>query len=245
MDRQHPQKTQAWSRRNAEYRRGVLIAVGLSVAVHVLLSLALAPFRDRIPVVRHIGYYGPTRILPEISIERATANLESRVRPTIGRGATNAFHIVPITITDWAVPSDEADEAESNDVADDASAGDNLLAELEMSLPQPQSRDMVVLHLVTPEYPVSSTTAGVEGVVVFRLHVTKTGEVVNAWLLRSEVDRACERAALRALRRWRYRPCIVDGEPVSFLGDQAVRFRLLDPFEDGAAESRADVPGRR
>ena len=234
-----------WRRRHAEYRRGMRIAAILSVVTHLLLSLAVAPFKDRIPLVRQIGYYGPTHILPEISVERATVDSESSTRPTAGRGADDAFHIVPITITEWAVPSEVTDEVKSSDAATDASAIDDLLAELERSLPQPQSRDMVILHLVKPEYPVSSTLAGVEGIVVFRVHVTKTGEVANAWLLRSEVDRACELAALRALRRWCYRPYIVDGEPVSFLGDQAVRFRLFDPFEESAPESRADVRSSR
>ncbi len=178
-------------------------------------------------------------------MERAPVGSESSTRPTGGRGAAEAFHIVPITITEWAVPSEVTGEGKSSDAATDASAIDDLLAELERSLPQPQSRDMVVLHLVKPEYPVSSTLAGVEGIVVFRVHVTKTGEVANAWLLRSEVDRACELAALRALHRWCYRPYIVDGEPVSFLGDQAVRFRLFDPFEESAPESRADVRSSR
>ncbi len=221
------------------------IAVVLSAAAHLVLTLAAAPYGDQIPLVRHIGYYGPTHILPEVSIERVASDIESNARPTAGSGATGFFRVIPITITDWAVPSEGTEAAEFCDADDDANAGNDLLAQLERSLPQPRSQDMVVLHLVKPEYPVSSMAAGVEGAVVFRLHVSKTGEVVNAWLLRSEVDRACERAAGRALRRWRYRPYIVDGEPAGFLGDQAVRFRLFDPFEQSAPDGRTDRPGRR
>ncbi len=234
-----------WRRRDAEYRRAVSIAVVLSVAAHLVLTLAVAPFGDQVPLVRHVGYYGPTRILPEISIERAAADVESDARPAAGSGTVDFFHIVPITITEWGVPSEETKAVESCDADGDASIGDDLLVQLEESLPQPRSRDMVVVHLVKPEYPVSSTAEGIEGVVVFRLHVTKTGEVANAWLLRSEVDGACERAAARALRRWRYHPYIVDGKPVNFLGDQAVRFRLLDSFEQSAPGGRTDAPGGR
>ncbi len=87
---------------------------------------------------------------------------------------------------------------------------------------------MVVSHLVKPRYPASSRAAGIEGVVVFRIHVTKTGEVANVWLLSSEVDRVCEQAARRAIYRWRYAPYRVNGEAVDFLGDQPIRFRLYD-----------------
>ncbi len=234
-----------WRERDAAYRRGMLIAVVFSAAAHLVLTLATAPFGDQIPLVRHIGYYGPTHILPEVSIERATSDVESDARSTARSGATNFFRVVPITITDWAVPNEGSETLEFCDADDDANVGSDLLVQLEKSLPQPRSQDMVVLHLVKPEYPVSSMAAGIEGVVVFRLHVTKTGDVVNAWLLRSEVDRACERAALRALRRWRYRPYIVDGEPAGFLGDQAVRFRLFDSFEQSAPSARADRTGGR
>lgn len=207
----------------------MLVAVAVSVAAHVVAILALAPFRDTIPLVRHIGYRGPTHILPEISVIREVGPDEREAQLARGEGGKNVFRVVPITITDWQVPEGEAETNEVGDESDQiAEDGLDLLHELEMSLPQPRSQDMVVAHLVKPRYPASSRLNGVEGVVVFRLHVTKTGEVANVWLLRSEVDRACEESARRALYRWRYMPYVVDGEAVDFLGDQPVRFRMTD-----------------
>ena len=215
--------------RDRGYRQRLLVAVALSVVAHVIVILIVAPFRDRIPLVRNIGYRGPTHILPEISVVRDIGPREREIQVARGAGGQNVFRIVPITITDWEVPEGESETSEIGDESDEiAEDGLDLLRELEMALPQPRSQEMIVAHLVKPRYPASSKAAGIEGVVVFRLHVAKTGEVVNVWLLRSEVDRACEQAARRAIYRWKYVPYRVDGEPVDFLGDQPIRFRLYD-----------------
>jgi len=215
--------------RDSGYRRRVIVATALSVMTHVIAIVILAPFRESIPLVRHIGYRGPTQILPEISVIREIGPSERENLIARGEGGQNVFRVVPITVTDWEVPAGETESSEIGDKTDDvAEDGLDVLRELEMSLPQPRSQDMVVAHLVKPRYPATSRVNGVEGVVVFRLHVTKTGDVANIWLLRSEVDRACEQAARRALFQWKYRPYIVDGEAVDFLGDQPVRFRMTD-----------------
>jgi TonB family protein len=78
----------------------------------------------------------------------------------------------------------------------------------------------------------------VEGVVVFRLHVSKHGRVARAWLLSSEVDEECEAAARRAVLQWRFRPHVIRGAAVDFLVDQRIRFRLHDVLE-------ANAPGLR
>ncbi len=222
--------------RDKGYRSRVLVGLALSIVAHIVAILIIAPFRDRIPIVRNIGYRGPTHILPEISVVRDIGPDERELQVARGAGGQNVFRVVLITITDWDVPEGETETSEVGDETDDiAEDGLDLLRELEMALPQPRSQEMVVTHLVKPRYPVSSKAAGVEGVVVFRLHVTKMGEVANAWLLSSEVDRACEQSARRAIYRWRYSPYRVDGEAVDFLGDQPIRFRLYD-VESGATD---------
>ncbi len=220
--------------RDRGYRRRVFVALALSVVAHIAAIQIFAPLSEYIPLVRNIGYHGPTQILPEISVVREVGPREREVEVARGQGGQSIFRIVPITITDWEVPEGESETHEVGDETDNiAEAGLDILRQLEMALPQPRSQDMVVSHLVKPRYPVSSKVAGVEGVVVFRLHVTRTGDVANVWLLRSEVDRACEQAARRALYHWHYRPIFEDGEPVDFLGDQRIRFRLYE-VESGA-----------
>ena len=58
---------------------------------------------------------------------------------------------------------------------------------------------------VPPQYPARCQASGTEGYAVVRFDVTANGQVVNAEV--TERSHACfERAALQAIRSWRYQP---------------------------------------
>ena len=213
-------------RREELYRSRLRRAALASILIHIALFIGLVPLEHRIPLARTIGYEGALRILPEISVARPPGTRESDLALAAGLGSRPVMRIVDIKI----VPTEAALETEVH--ADQGirreALGDDLLTELEQVLPQPQSRDVVVELLVRPPYPASSVQAGVEGVVVFRVYVSKYGTVERVWLMNSEVDRACEESARKALLRWRFRPHYVGGVPTEFLVDQRIRFRLTD-----------------
>ncbi len=231
-----PYVTVARRLRERAYRSRVLVGVILAVAFHLALTLSLAPLGQRIPLVRHIGYEGALRILPEISVQRPAAQAESELETAYGFGSKSFLRVIDTRTVDNALEADELTQDDSGDFEEEY--GEEIRRQLERSLPQPTSRDVVVVRLVKPAYPPTSVAAGVEGVVVFRLHVTKHGRVARAWPLSSEVDRDCEDAARRAVLRWKFRPHVVGGTPVDFLVDQRIRFRLRDVLE-------AKAPGLR
>jgi TonB family protein len=201
-------------------RRSALYAL----LVHLVLVAASAPFRQQIPLVRHIGHEGPLRLLPEISVERDVGETETEEESARGLGAESFFKVVDTRlVTDDVVPEEEP-HIESGDYEQDF--GDELLHLLEQSLPQPTSRDVVLVKFVKPAYPPLSIAEGTEGVVEFRVHVTSRGRVAQAWLLSSEVDERMESSARRALMQWRFRPHVSGGVSVDFLVDQRIRFRL-------------------
>jgi TonB family protein len=212
--------------REREYRRALSLAVALAVIMHVALFVSLVPLEGRIPLVRHLGYEGSLRILPEISVRREPGPVNSDLETLSGRGARAALQVIDITVVDSERPAGTRAREETG--TRDETVGDKLLTQLERSLPQPTSRELVVIRLVKPAYPRSSVLAGVEGVVTFRLHVTSDGVVARTWLLSSEVDRACDEAARRAVLQWRFRPFLTDGEPTDVLVDQRIRFTLTD-----------------
>lgn len=217
--------------RERQYRRALALATALAVVIHAALFVTLAPLKGRMPLVRHLGYEGPLRILPEISEMREPGPVEADLETISGRGSRVTLHAIDISIADSERPSGVRAREEAG--ARDETAGDELLTQLERSLPQPTSRELVVIRLVKPAYPRSSILAGVEGVVTFRLHVTGDGVVARAWLLRSEADPACDDAARRAVLQWRFRPFLADGVPTDVLVDQRIRFTLIDA-ETGA-----------
>jgi TonB family protein len=227
MDAWFPYATENKRGRERTHRSRMARAVVAAVLAHLLLFLGLAPPKSRIPLVRHIGYQGVMQIQPEISVQREPDEFEAEQQTARGRGEEGFFRVLSIRVVDWEVPSGIPTE-ESAGEAEPEEAGEDLRTELERSLPQPTSSEVIITRFIKPLYPPSSIAAGVEGVVVFRLHVTAEGRVARVWLLNSEVDQACEIEAHRAVTQWKFRPFLVAGEPTAILVDQRIRFRLHD-----------------
>ncbi len=88
-------------------------------------------------------------------------------------------------------------------------------------------RDVVPLVRVDPVYPPKAQKRGIEGWVDFEFTIGPAGTVENAKVIGSHPKGVFERSALRAVRRYRYNPKIVDGKPVARPGIQLrIRFVL-------------------
>ena len=65
-----------------------------------------------------------------------------------------------------------------------------------------------------PTYPSSELSRGHQGWVELNYVVTEEGEVIEPVVEASSGSRAFERAAMRTVKRWRYEPALLDGEPI-------------------------------
>jgi len=81
-------------------------------------------------------------------------------------------------------------------------------------------RDVVPLVRTEPEYPAQLESRGVSGWVTVEFTVAKTGAVRDPVVAAARPERVFDRAALNAIRRWKYNPKIVDGEAVERPGMQ-------------------------
>ena len=90
------------------------------------------------------------------------------------------------------------------------------------------ARELTPLVRIPPEYPMSARAKRTEGYVILRFTVTETGSVANPEVLRSEPPRVFDRAATRAVLRWKYQPQIVDGKPTSVVSFTRINFQMLD-----------------
>jgi len=75
-----------------------------------------------------------------------------------------------------------------------------------------------------PTYPPLARNARIEGVVILDATIDEYGDVVDVRVLRS--ISALDRAAIEAVRRWRYAPATVNGLPVRALLTVTVAFTL-------------------
>lgn len=86
-----------------------------------------------------------------------------------------------------------------------------------------------LVQYAPPRYPESARSRGVEGSVSIEVTVLADGTVDDVRVVRSSGAAVLDRAAVRAVRGWKFRPAAVNGEAVeSVLRLPPIRFRLTD-----------------
>lgn len=83
---------------------------------------------------------------------------------------------------------------------------------------------------VAPVYPRRAQTRGVEGYVILEFVVTKTGAVRDPVVIEAQPPGIFDGAAIQAALKFKYKPKVVDGEPIDVAG---VRNRITFEMEDG------------
>ena len=78
----------------------------------------------------------------------------------------------------------------------------------------PVDGDSMPLVRVEPVYPERAIVRGVEGWVQLAFTISKTGSVEDLRVVDSEPGTIFNRAARRAVNRWKYKPKVVNGVPV-------------------------------
>ena len=90
------------------------------------------------------------------------------------------------------------------------------------------ARELTPLVRIPPEYPMNALAKELEGYVLLRFTVTETGAVADPEVLRSEPEGVFERAARRAVLRWKYQPQIVDGKPTAVVSYARLTFNIAE-----------------
>jgi TonB family protein len=88
----------------------------------------------------------------------------------------------------------------------------------------------LVIHQVKPEYPALAKVNYIQGPVLVQLTVSRDGRVARAHILRGHPILAA--SALRAVRRWLYRPLTTAVGPAAFLTIVRMNFYLRLPTTD-------------
>jgi len=73
---------------------------------------------------------------------------------------------------------------------------------------------------VAPIYPSRALSRGIEGYVIVEFTVTKNGTVVDPVVVEADPANIFNRAAIKAALKFKYKPKVVDGEPVDVAGVQ-------------------------
>ena len=81
-----------------------------------------------------------------------------------------------------------------------------------------------LVHRVEPPYPPMAKAAGIRGQVVLRAIVAKDGSIENLRVIAGHP--VLVKAAVEAVRQWRYRPYLLNGEAVEVETEVTVNFVL-------------------
>ncbi|ALO35524.1 energy transducer TonB [Colwellia sp. MT41] len=73
--------------------------------------------------------------------------------------------------------------------------------------------DATPIVRIEPKYPIQAARDGKEGYVILSFTINAIGGVEDVKILESKPKRVFDKEAKRALRKWKYKPKIVDGKP--------------------------------
>lgn len=87
--------------------------------------------------------------------------------------------------------------------------------------------DYLPIVKIAPNYPRRAQTRGIEGYVILEFTVTRTGRVADPRVIEAEPPGIFDRAAMDAAKKFKYKPRVVDGEPIDVPGvKHRITFRL-------------------
>ena len=92
-----------------------------------------------------------------------------------------------------------------------------------------QDGEYLPIVKVNPIYPRRAQTRGIEGYVVLEFTVTKTGAVSDPIVVEAKPPGIFDRAATNAALKFKYKPKVVNGEPIEVPGVRnRISFELAD-----------------
>lgn len=218
MDRTYQDKQRA-------YRKRVLIAAPIGAVLVLLLFFTsdIVPYRE---LEKRIGWEGETRLLPNITIVPDEATFEEMREKSQRRTMTS----MELEILDETGPAEGSQRQTPTREPEEVEKPELEVADVRhypVHTDVPYSEEYVILHMVQPEYPPQELLQGIEGEVTVELLINEEGEVENAWVLSSLGPKAFETASLKAVKQFRFKPPVQNGEPIQMWIRFQVRFRLV------------------
>jgi protein TonB len=86
--------------------------------------------------------------------------------------------------------------------------------------------EAIPIFKIEPRYPRKAARSKIEGWVKLEFTITESGTVSNPVVVDSSPRRTFDQSALQSIRKWRFKPRVVDGRPVQRKASQVIEFRL-------------------
>jgi TonB family protein len=176
---------------------------------------------------KRIGWEGALHILPHITIIPDDDPLETTRKSSVLKTMAS----MDLELIDETGPNEGSKKREIPVEKPDRFNSPELdvsnIRQYPRNTDVPYSEDYVILHMVQPEYPPAELLEGIEGDVTVELLVNEDGRVEDAWVLASVGPKSFEHASLAAVRQFRFKPPVLNGQAVPMWIRFQVRFRLI------------------
>ena len=86
--------------------------------------------------------------------------------------------------------------------------------------------DIIPIVVIRPIYPRGAAISGIEGWVKIEFTITEAGTVEDPQVVNAQPARVFNRAAIRAILKWKFKPRIVEGVAVERQASQIIDFTL-------------------
>ena len=86
--------------------------------------------------------------------------------------------------------------------------------------------DVIPVVRIPPQYPRKALMAKIEGWVTLEFTINETGGVEDIKVLKAQPPRVFDKAAMRALYKWKFKPRIIDGVPQKRRATQTIDFNF-------------------
>ena len=213
-------------------KKGLEIMVLASILVHILLIYMILPQfkapkmfqppKRRVVIVRD---YRPPKKKPKQQDKKKTEEPKKRKR------------VVPVPDATPDEPEEEYEFEPEPEFEDIMIPDDALVIFGDPEAPPPPDaiaplritgdvRAPVELKQVRPIYPDLAKRAGIEGIVIIEAVIDKSGDVIDARILRGIPKSGCDEAAIEAVLQWKYKPATLNGTPVDVFMTVTVTFEL-------------------
>ncbi len=199
---------------------GLLVTAGLFFLMQHLISMGDAEVKDRV-VGKVIDF---VRVRPQTPIEQKKRELPNRPPPAEQPSAPQLKMSQPSGLS-------AAEGGGVMSVAAMAPSADMLKPKIrggpQLGPPTTTDAPAIPLVRVEPQYPPNAARKGIQGWVRMRFDISPEGKVVNPVVVAASPPGVFDTYALRAIKKWKYRPKIVKGSAVARRGVQVkLLFRL-------------------
>lgn len=92
----------------------------------------------------------------------------------------------------------------------------------------PSEGDAIAVVKIEPQWPREAALNGIEGWVEVSFTILPDGSVANVEIVAAEPPRLFNNNTVRAVLKWKFKPRIVDGQPVARRASQRIAFKLSD-----------------